>query len=164
MRDEFRSFENAYAMGVNIAFGTDVGIYDHGQNALEFAVMVELGMSAADAIRSATLVTAELFNIAAEAGSIEAGKLSLEQVPFDLRELIDANLDLPWPVGPVVGWLGSVIVSPCGSPTTSPGASPPSVMRKGVTHRDGKTRPRLYALRITSSCPTGGRPRRSEAR
>lgn len=73
-RDAFRAFENAYAMGVNIAFGTDVGIFDHGQNALEFAVMVELGMSEMDAIYSATLATAKLFGIAEQAGSIEAGK------------------------------------------------------------------------------------------
>ena len=73
-RDEFQSFEKAYEMGVNIAFGTDVGIYDHGQNALEFNVMTELGMSNADAIRSATTATADLFGLGAELGSIEAGK------------------------------------------------------------------------------------------
>ena len=59
-RDEYSSFEQAYAMGVNIAFGTDVGIFDHGQNAREFAIMVELGMSEADAIRSATVATSYL--------------------------------------------------------------------------------------------------------
>ena len=73
-RDEFRTFENAYAMGVNIAFGTDVGIYDHGQNALEFAVMVELGMPPAAAIRSATVAAADLFGLGDEIGTIEIGK------------------------------------------------------------------------------------------
>ncbi len=73
-RDEFKSFENAYAMGVNIAFGTDVGIFDHGQNALEFEVMTELGMSNSDAVYSATLATANLFGVADRLGSLEVGK------------------------------------------------------------------------------------------
>lgn len=72
LRDAAKAFEKAYAMGVNIAFGTDVGIFDHGQNALEFSVMTELGMSNADAIRSATVTTADLLGI--DAGVIEAGK------------------------------------------------------------------------------------------
>jgi len=72
LRDKNRSFEKAYAMGANIAFGTDVGIFDHGQNALEFSVMTELGMSAGDAIHSATVVTANLLGV--DAGVIEAGK------------------------------------------------------------------------------------------
>jgi len=76
LRDDARAFEKAYAAGVNIAFGTDVGIYDHGQNALEFAVMVELGMSPADAIHSATINTARLFGLEAETGSLEPGKLA----------------------------------------------------------------------------------------
>lgn len=76
LRDEYKSFEMAYDMGVNIAFGTDVGIFDHGQNALEFGVMVELGMSPADAIASATVATADLFGIADEVGTLEVGKLA----------------------------------------------------------------------------------------
>jgi imidazolonepropionase-like amidohydrolase len=72
MRDQFRSFEKAYAMGVNIAFGTDVGIFDHGQNALEFEVMVELGMSAADAIHAATAAAAKLLGL--DGGIIEPGR------------------------------------------------------------------------------------------
>jgi len=74
LRDEYRAFEKAYAKGVNIAFGTDVGIFDHGQNALEFDVMVELGMTNADAIRAATVNTAALFGLADQAGTIEVGK------------------------------------------------------------------------------------------
>lgn len=76
LRDDARAFEKAYAAGVNIAFGTDVGIYDHGQNALEFGLMVELGMSPADAIHSATISTARLFGLEAETGSLEPGKLA----------------------------------------------------------------------------------------
>lgn len=74
LRDEFKAFEQALDMGVNIAFGTDVGIFDHGQNALEFDVMVELGMSPAAAIYAATVATADLFGISDDAGTLAAGK------------------------------------------------------------------------------------------
>lgn len=72
-RDAYKSFEQALELGVNIAFGTDVGIFDHGQNALEFAEMIRLGMSPADAIYSATVATAELFGIADEVGRLAPG-------------------------------------------------------------------------------------------
>ena len=74
LRDEHRAFERAYAAGVNIAYGTDCGIYPHGRNADEFPRMVELGMSPADAIGTATLATADLYGISQDAGSLDAGK------------------------------------------------------------------------------------------
>jgi imidazolonepropionase-like amidohydrolase len=72
MRDEAAAFERAYRAGVRIAFGTDCGIYPHGENADEFLTMVGKGMSPMDAIRSATVVTAELFGLQ-DAGVIAAG-------------------------------------------------------------------------------------------
>ncbi|MBT8421593.1 MAG: amidohydrolase family protein [Gammaproteobacteria bacterium] len=71
LRDEAKAFEKAYAMGVRIAFGTDVGIFDHGQNALELEFMAELGMSNADVIYSATTAAADLLGI--DAGQIAPG-------------------------------------------------------------------------------------------
>lgn len=68
------SFKMAYDAGVNIAFGTDTGVTAHGKNAEEFALMVEYGMTPMDAIRSATVVTAQLLSIADEVGTIEPGK------------------------------------------------------------------------------------------
>jgi imidazolonepropionase-like amidohydrolase len=76
LRNEYRAFERAYAAGVKIAFGTDAGTFEHGTNAKEFELMVGFGMKPMDAIRSATVATAELFGIAADAGTIEAGKLA----------------------------------------------------------------------------------------
>jgi imidazolonepropionase-like amidohydrolase len=76
LRNEYRAFERAYAAGVKIAFGTDAGTFAHGDNAKEFDLMVGFGMKPMDAIRSATVVTAELFGIAPEAGTLEAGKLA----------------------------------------------------------------------------------------
>ena len=75
LRNEHAAFERAYAAGVRIAFGTDAGTFAHGQNAKEFEMMVGFGMAETDAIHAATVSTAELFGIAEEAGSIEAGKL-----------------------------------------------------------------------------------------
>jgi imidazolonepropionase-like amidohydrolase len=57
-----------------MAFGTDAGIYPHGQNAKQFRLMTEAGMSPSDAIRSATIGAADLIGIADEAGSIEVSK------------------------------------------------------------------------------------------
>ena len=76
LRNEYRAFERAYAAGVKIAFGTDAGTFAHGDNAKEFDLMVGFGMRPMDAIRSATIVTADLFGISPEAGTLEPGKLA----------------------------------------------------------------------------------------
>ncbi len=70
------TFRKAYKAGVKIAFGTDTGVSAHGDNAEEFAHMVELGMPAMEAIQSATSVTAELLGIAEDVGTLEAGKFA----------------------------------------------------------------------------------------
>ena len=64
----------AYKAGVKIAFGTDAAVYPHGQNAKEFAYMVEAGMPAAYALQAATAHAAELLKKSKDLGSIEAGK------------------------------------------------------------------------------------------
>lgn len=63
----------AIAAGVRIAYGTDAAVYPHGDNAREFAVLVGLGMSPLEAIRSATLHDAELLDVP-DRGVLEAGK------------------------------------------------------------------------------------------
>ena len=70
------TFAKAYKKGVKIAFGTDSGVSPHGDNAKEFIYMTEAGMPPMDAIRSATLTSAELLGISDRLGSIEAGKLA----------------------------------------------------------------------------------------
>jgi imidazolonepropionase-like amidohydrolase len=69
-------FRNALKMGIKISFGTDAAVFPHGQNAKEFKLMVDLGMTPIDALRSATSTTAELFGIAQKAGTLEKGKLA----------------------------------------------------------------------------------------
>ncbi len=68
------TFAAAYQAGVTIAFGTDCGVCPHGDNAREFQYMVEGGMPAMAAIRSATVTTAELLGIGDEVGTLEPGK------------------------------------------------------------------------------------------
>ncbi len=70
------TFANAWKAGVAIAFGTDSGVSPHGENATEFVYMVEAGMPAIEAIRSATINSALLLGMEEEIGSIEAGKLA----------------------------------------------------------------------------------------
>ncbi|HEY5800041.1 MAG TPA: amidohydrolase family protein [Burkholderiaceae bacterium] len=67
------TFGRAYKAGVKIAFGTDAAVFPHGDNAKEFAYMVEAGMPPLEAIRSATLNAAQLLNQAARLGSVEPG-------------------------------------------------------------------------------------------
>ncbi|MBY9064529.1 amidohydrolase family protein [Sphingomonas yunnanensis] len=52
--------KKAWAAGVKFAFGTDSGVSRHGDNATEFAHLVDLGMTPAQAIRSATVAAADL--------------------------------------------------------------------------------------------------------
>jgi imidazolonepropionase-like amidohydrolase len=59
-RAQRESFARAVKAGVKIAFGTDAGIYPHGDNAKQFAFMVKWGMTPAAAIRAATSSAAEL--------------------------------------------------------------------------------------------------------
>ncbi len=54
------SYKRALKYGLKIAFGTDAGVYPHGENAREFAAQVALGQTPIGAIRSATTVAAEL--------------------------------------------------------------------------------------------------------
>ncbi len=70
------TFTRAYKAGVKIAFGTDMGVGPHGENAQEFAYMVEAGMPELEAIRSATLKSAEMLQQSENLGSISAGKLA----------------------------------------------------------------------------------------
>jgi imidazolonepropionase-like amidohydrolase len=69
-------FRNALKLGVKISFGTDAAVFPHGQNAKEFKLMVDLGMTPVDALRSATANDAELLGIGQKVGTLEKGKLA----------------------------------------------------------------------------------------
>ena len=67
------TFAKAYARGVPIVFGTDTGVSAHGDNAIEFALMVRGGMPPMEAIQSATSVAAEFLEIGATHGRLLEG-------------------------------------------------------------------------------------------
>jgi imidazolonepropionase-like amidohydrolase len=67
------SLGRAIKEGVKIAFGTDTGVSKHGDNAQEFALMVDAGMAPAAAIRAATVSAADLLGRSAPVGTIAAG-------------------------------------------------------------------------------------------
>ncbi len=68
------TFSRAYKAGLKIAFGTDAGVYLHGDNAHEFELMVGGGMPAMEALQAATVSAAELLRMRADIGSLEAGR------------------------------------------------------------------------------------------
>jgi imidazolonepropionase-like amidohydrolase len=84
------SFKRALKGGVNIAFGTDSGVSKHGDNAREFEIMVDYGMSESQAIKTATLNAAELLGMRDQIGSIEEGK-SADIIAVDKNPLEDIS-------------------------------------------------------------------------
>lgn len=66
------NFRKAYLAGARMAFGTDGGVYPHGDNAKQFATMVEWGMKPIEALRTATLESAALIGLEGKTGAIEA--------------------------------------------------------------------------------------------
>ena len=69
-----QNFRKAVQMGVRIAFGTDASVYPHGLNARQFAWQVRYGQTPMEAIRSATVLAADLIGRGNQAGSLEPGK------------------------------------------------------------------------------------------
>lgn len=66
----------AHEAGVRIAFGTDSGVSQHGDNAREFALMVSAGMTPEEAIEAATVIGAQNLRMEEELGTLEPGKLA----------------------------------------------------------------------------------------
>jgi imidazolonepropionase-like amidohydrolase len=68
------NFSKAVRAGAKMAFGTDAGVYPHGDNARQFYYMVKFGMTPAQAIHAATSNAADLLGRSKDIGTIEAGK------------------------------------------------------------------------------------------
>ena len=94
------NFARAVKAGVKIAFGTDAGVYPHGDNAKQLAYMIKYGMTPASAIRAATGNAAELLGRAADVGTLQTGRFGdlvavtadplkdvrvLETIPFVMK-------------------------------------------------------------------------------
>ncbi|MEL1265341.1 amidohydrolase family protein [Pseudoxanthomonas putridarboris] len=85
------NFRRAHQAGAIIGFGTDGGVYPHGQNGRQFSRMVQFGMTPLQAIRSATLVNARLFGIEQEAGALKPGYYA-DLIAVDGDPLQDVSL------------------------------------------------------------------------
>lgn len=70
------TFAMVYKEGVNIAFGTDAGVFPHGENAKEFRYMVETGWSEMFSIQSATITNAKILDMENELGQLSSGFLA----------------------------------------------------------------------------------------
>jgi imidazolonepropionase-like amidohydrolase len=68
------TFRKAFRAGVPMLFGTDAGVYPHGQNARQFAKEVEWGMTPMQAIQSATKSAAEALGQTRDVGAIAVGR------------------------------------------------------------------------------------------
>ena len=85
-----QNFAKAVKAGVRIGFGTDSGVYPHGDNAKQFAYMVQYGMTPLDAIRAATTSAAASLGRSQELGSISPGKFG-DLIAVDGNPLEDIN-------------------------------------------------------------------------
>jgi imidazolonepropionase-like amidohydrolase len=86
------NFRKAYLAGALLAFGTDGGVYPHGDNAKQFATMVEFGMKPVEAIHAATINSADLLNLSGKAGVVKEGSwadvIAVEGDPTKDAELL----------------------------------------------------------------------------
>jgi imidazolonepropionase-like amidohydrolase len=73
VRRHEQAFRLGLRLGARIAFGTDVGSFDHGRQVEEFDLMVMYGMTPLQAIQSATTVAAELLRLEGQVGTLSDG-------------------------------------------------------------------------------------------
>jgi imidazolonepropionase-like amidohydrolase len=105
-----QTFRAAVQAGVKMVFGTDGGVYPNGDNALQFATMVQWGMTPLQALRAATVNAAEALGRGSELGAIAPGRRAdligvpgnplddvglLRQVRFVMKDGAVANLGAP---------------------------------------------------------------------
>ena len=84
------NFRRAWKGGVRMAFGTDGGVYPHGDNWKQVPLMVEYGMTPLEAIRSATTVAAELLGYAGKLGVLGSGAAA-DLIAVESDPLRDVN-------------------------------------------------------------------------
>jgi imidazolonepropionase-like amidohydrolase len=89
-RTQRENFRKAVRAGVKLAFGTDAGVYPHGDNGKQFAKMVEWGMTPMQAIQAATVNAADLLGWADRVGSVAPGRYA-DLVAVDGDPLADIH-------------------------------------------------------------------------
>jgi imidazolonepropionase-like amidohydrolase len=91
------NFQRAVRAGAKMAFGTDAGVYPHGDNAKQFFYMVKYGMTPAQAIRAATSSAADLIGRSKDVGTVEPGKFAdLIAVTADPLQDVRALENVGW--------------------------------------------------------------------
>lgn len=83
-----KTFTMVAKSGVNIAFGTDAGVFPHGDNAKEFRYMTEYGWSPMFALQSATITNGKLLDLEGQLGVIASGYLA-DIIATDLNPIED---------------------------------------------------------------------------
>lgn len=87
------NFRKAVEAGATIVYGTDAGVYPHGQNAIQLSRMTRFGMTPLQALQSATTVAAEVLGLGYEVGKIEAGYaadfVAVKGNPIEQIELLE---------------------------------------------------------------------------
>lgn len=68
-----RQVTRSKQLGVPVAFGTDAGVFEHGRNAEEFALLVKFGLTPREAVASATTIAAKALGMENEIGRIAVG-------------------------------------------------------------------------------------------
>ncbi|WP_422061773.1 amidohydrolase family protein [Sphingopyxis sp.] len=90
LNDVGKAVGRARALGVPIAFGTDAGVFEHGRNAGEFALLVKYGLTPREALASATTVAAKLLSMDSEIGRIAPG-MSADMIAVSGDPLTDVT-------------------------------------------------------------------------
>jgi len=85
-----RSFKMALEAGINIALGTDNGVFPHGESGREFGAMVKRGMTPLDALKAATINAADLLGVS-DRGQLKPGMLA-DIIAVDGNPLADIKV------------------------------------------------------------------------
>ena len=94
---KMEGLRKAIQAGVKIAYGTDAGVFPHGQNGRDFHYLVECGMSPMQAIQTATLSASALLNQSEKIGSLQVGKFAdIIAVTSDPIKSIDVLENVPF--------------------------------------------------------------------
>ena len=94
--DMTENFKRSYKSGVKIAYGTDSGVSQHGNNGKEGVLMAQAGMKNSEILKSATIHAADLINMSDSLGTLEPGKIA-DIIAFDgsplknIEELLDVD-------------------------------------------------------------------------